>query len=168
MKSKKAIRADLRAIRSEITFAEVVTKSGHIVAALDAVLKSLSFKSLHCYEPISKLHEVDVSELFDMPDIALYTSRKQADEWHIVSMLDDIAKEDVALDVIIVPMLGFDENLHRIGYGGGYYDRLLAAHPRALRIGVCYESGKVEQIPIEPHDIPLNLIITEERAVIAI
>ena len=168
MKTKSMLRAELKAIRVGLAVADVVTNSQAIMGVLLTILKNVEFSSLHSYEPISKLREVDVSELFDLPDVALYTSRKLAEEWHIVSTLDDIAKPDPRLDVIIVPMLGFDQKLQRIGYGGGYYDRLLAAHPNALKIGVCYESGKIKFVPAEPYDVPMDLIVTESRAVIAV
>ena len=61
-------------------------------------------------------------------------------------------------------MLGFDpKTLHRIGYGGGYYDQFLATQPQAQKIGVCFDHGKTENIPTEPHDIPLDVIVTEEN-----
>jgi 5-formyltetrahydrofolate cyclo-ligase len=68
-----------------------------------------------------------------------------------------------AFDVIIVPMLGFDTSLQRIGWGGGYYDKFLATQPKAKKIGVCYSIGEVERIPAEPHDIPLDMIMTERH-----
>lgn len=147
---------------------EAIDKSELILTGVLTILKNLKFNSLHCYEPIAKLREVDISELFDLPDIAVYTSRKLDGEWQIVSVIDDIAKPEPLLDVIIVPMLGFDSKLQRIGYGGGYYDRLLAQYPRALKIGVCYETGYYEQLPTEPHDLALDIIITDTRAVIAV
>ena len=168
MKSKADLRIELKTARATMTVAEVVEKSRLIVAGVQTILNNLNFTSLHCYEPIAKLHEVDVSELFDMPDVTLYTSRKLGAEWHVVSVIDDIAKPDPRLDVIIVPMLGFDKNLHRVGYGGGHYDQLLAKYPKALKIGVCYEQGRLETLPFEPHDIPLNIIVTEETASIAV
>ncbi len=168
MKTKAALRTELKIIRASLPVTDVVTKSQEIMTALVTILKNVELNSLHVYEPIAKLREVDVSELFDLPDVTLYTSRKLEDDWHIVSTLDNIAKTEPRLDVIIVPLLGFDQKLQRIGYGGGYYDRLLAAYPNALKIGVCYESGKVEHVPAEPHDIPMDLIITETRAVIAV
>jgi 5-formyltetrahydrofolate cyclo-ligase len=167
MKSKAVIRAELKQQRAELSLSDVVDKSAKIVAGVQTVLKNLNYTSLHCYEPLTRLHEVDVSELFDTPDVALYTSRKLDSQWQIVSVIDDIAKPDPQLDVIIVPMLGFDKSLHRIGYGGGYYDRLLAKYPRALKIGVCFESGRLDQLPHEPHDIPLNLIVTDVAVLIA-
>lgn len=151
-----------------MTVPEVVEKSELILNGVLTILKNLKYSSLHCYEPMAKLHEVDVSQLFDLPDVAIYTSRKLGQEWHVVSVIDDIAKDNPRLDVIIVPMLGFDQKLHRIGYGGGYYDQLLAAHPQALKIGVCFEQGRLELVPIDAHDIPLNVIITEASASIAV
>lgn len=168
MKTKVELRSELQQSRAELSVPEVIEKSERVLNALIAVLKNLKYRSLHCYEPIAKLHEVDVSELFDLPDAALFTSRKMNGEWHVISVIDDIAKNKPILDVIIVPMLGFDKTLHRIGYGSGYYDRFLADYPHALKIGVCYEQGYVDVVPAEPHDIPLNLIITEERAVISV
>lgn len=168
MTSKTELRTKLKTARAELTVPEVIEKSQSILAGVLTILGNLKFTSLHCFEPIAKLREVDVSELFDMPDVALYTSRKLEGEWHVVSVIDDISKPNPQLNVIIVPMLGFDKNLQRIGYGGGYYDQLLAKYPQALKIGVCYESGRVESIPSESHDIPLNIIVTEETASIAV
>ena len=168
MITKQDVRRQLRAQRAEMPIRQVIENSQQVLAGVLAILKNLTFSSLHCYEPIANLHEVDVSELFDLPDVALYTSRKLDGEWHIVSVNSDIATENPRLDVIIVPMLGFDKKLHRIGYGGGYYDRLLARYPQALKIGVCFEQGRLEHLPAEPHDIPLNLIVTEKSAVIAV
>jgi 5,10-methenyltetrahydrofolate synthetase len=61
-------------------------------------------------------------------------------------------------------MLGFDpKTLHRIGYGGGYYDKFLAGQPEAKKVGVCYEAGKTGQIPMESHDIALDMVVTENQ-----
>jgi 5,10-methenyltetrahydrofolate synthetase len=95
-------------------------------------------------------------------DIHVYTSRKFEGRWWVVDADTDQPAVVLSFDAVIVPMLGFDpRTLHRLGYGGGYYDRFLAAQPAAHKIGVCYEIGKVEGLPNEPHDIPLDMIITE-------
>jgi 5,10-methenyltetrahydrofolate synthetase len=61
-----------------------------------------------------------------------------------------------------VPLLGFDtKTLHRIGYGGGYYDRFLATQSQSLKIGICFEQGKLAELPADRHDIPLDTVITE-------
>ena len=63
---------------------------------------------------------------------------------------------------LLVPLLGFDEAGYRLGYGGGYYDRTLAAMtPKPLTIGVGYGVGRLQTINPQPHDIPMDAIVTE-------
>lgn len=66
------------------------------------------------------------------------------------------------IDVIIVPLVGFDEQLHRIGHGKGYYDRYLQ-QCNALKIGVGYEIQKLDTIIVDEHDIPLDMMISEKQ-----
>jgi len=67
-------------------------------------------------------------------------------------------------DLLLVPCVGFDPERYRLGYGGGYYDRTLAGlKPRPFTAGISYECGRITHIlPREPHDISLDLILTEE------
>lgn len=65
------------------------------------------------------------------------------------------------IDLVLVPACGFNMRGHRLGYGGGYYDRFLPT-TKAISCGLCYESLKTE-FKEEKEDIPLNYIITEER-----
>ena len=64
-------------------------------------------------------------------------------------------------DLIVVPLLGFDGAFNRIGQGGGHYDRYLAAHPSACRIGLAWEGQRVENIEARSWDIPMDAIVTE-------
>lgn len=66
------------------------------------------------------------------------------------------------IDVIVVPLVAFDEKKHRIGYGGGFYDKFLPL-TNALTIAIAYEEQKVENIIALPHDIALDLIITDQH-----
>ena len=65
----------------------------------------------------------------------------------------------VQLDLIIVPGVAFDAAGNRMGRGKGFYDRLLAG-TSATTIGVCYAEQYYLSIPTEPHDVPLNYVIT--------
>ena len=70
-------------------------------------------------------------------------------------------------DIILVPMLAFDETGHRLGYGGGFYDRTLEAyreqgHPFTA-IGVAYEGQKRDKVPVAAYDQPLDIIVTEQK-----
>ena len=70
----------------------------------------------------------------------------------------------VTPDLLFVPCVGFDIEGYRLGYGGGYYDRTLAAWPGATRpvtVGIACEACRTDALQHEAHDIPLDLIITE-------
>ncbi len=68
----------------------------------------------------------------------------------------------VVPQAVLAPLVGFDRDCYRLGYGGGYFDRTLAAlAPRPLAIGVGFEASLIETILPQPHDIPMDLIVTE-------
>lgn len=63
---------------------------------------------------------------------------------------------------LIIPPIGFDSRGYRLGYGGGYFDRTLAATvPHPLKIGVAFELSRVPTIHPQPHDVPMDFIVTE-------
>ncbi|HZZ10688.1 MAG TPA: 5-formyltetrahydrofolate cyclo-ligase [Paraburkholderia sp.] len=69
-------------------------------------------------------------------------------------------------ELLFVPCVGFDDDGYRLGYGGGYYDRTLAAWPAATKpvtVGVAYEACRTQALQREAHDIALDLIVTEAR-----
>jgi 5-formyltetrahydrofolate cyclo-ligase len=66
--------------------------------------------------------------------------------------------------ILLVPLLAFDTSGHRLGYGGGYYDRtldFLRANSTVRAIGVAYAGQEVPELPHEAHDHPLDAVITE-------
>src|SRR4051812_2511278 len=68
-------------------------------------------------------------------------------------------------DVIVMPLLGFDKRGTRLGYGGGYYDRTLERLSKRPRlVGIAFAAQEIDLIPHEPHDIPLDMIVTEQGA----
>lgn len=64
------------------------------------------------------------------------------------------------IDLVIVPLVGYNDQNYRIGYGGGYYDRYLS-HYQGKKIGIAYQMQRVDDFIPSCHDIPLDLIITE-------
>lgn len=64
-----------------------------------------------------------------------------------------------AVDFIMVPGVAFDHNGNRMGRGRGFYDRLLKSTPNAVKIGVAYNFQMLDTIPVEPHDVSMNLVI---------
>jgi len=68
-------------------------------------------------------------------------------------------------DIILVPLVAFDKNLNRLGYGGGYYDRLiekLSKKKKIIKIGLALSVQKIEKVPINKYDQKLDFIITNE------
>ncbi|GAB5046738.1 5-formyltetrahydrofolate cyclo-ligase [Thermodesulfovibrio sp. TK110] len=68
------------------------------------------------------------------------------------------------IEVIAVPGLAFDKNCFRIGYGGGFYDKLLC-RKKGIAAGLAYEEQILDKLPVESHDVKLDLIITDERVI---
>lgn len=65
------------------------------------------------------------------------------------------------LDVVVVPGVAFTVDGHRLGQGGGHYDRfLLRLRPDCLTIGVCYAEQLVDAVPLEPHDVAVDVVVT--------
>ena len=81
--------------------------------------------------------------------------------WNIPVPLE---RRCVTPEVLVIPLVGFDAAGYRLGYGGGFYDRTLAAlTPRPYCIGVGFDDSALETIHPQPHDIPMDVIVTERR-----
>lgn len=72
----------------------------------------------------------------------------------------------VTPDLVIAPLVGFDQSCFRLGYGGGYFDRTLAElRPKPRTIGVGTSSSRLASIYPQPHDVPMDLIVTEDLVI---
>jgi 5-formyltetrahydrofolate cyclo-ligase len=71
-------------------------------------------------------------------------------------------------DILLVPLAAFDRAGHRIGYGAGHYDRTFA-QLRAIKpfiaVGVAFDTQEIEAIPMQPHDVALDYVLTETRTI---
>ena len=69
-------------------------------------------------------------------------------------------------DILLVPLVAYDKNLNRIGYGGGFYDRYIKKikkNKKIITIGLAYSFQKVKKIPVNEYDIKLDFIVTEKK-----
>ncbi len=92
-------------------------------------------------------------------------SRLELGAFHIEEPSGDNVVSADTLELIIVPAVAFDRKGNRLGRGKGFYDRLLNT-VRATKIGVGYEFQVYDDLPAEPHDVPMDMIITQNETII--
>ncbi len=82
------------------------------------------------------------------------------------SVPEPIGNEDPArpeeVRAVVVPVIAYDRSGHRLGYGAGYYDRFLAAHPGLRKIGVAFTCQEAAAIPADANDVGMDIIVTEK------
>lgn len=183
---KKDLRQTLRLKRSNLANLVTSSSSIKIFEKLQKLIHFENIDSLHTYVSISKDNEIDTLELMhyvwrNHPHLHTVVPRlnskggydsvlvNKQTKWktngvRIPEPIDsEILTNNAQFDVIIVPMLGFDDSGHRLGHGLGWYDRFLVAQLQALAIGLSYEFGLIiPGLPHEPHDVPLKYIVTEK------
>ncbi|MDF2987943.1 MAG: 5-formyltetrahydrofolate cyclo-ligase [Eubacterium sp.] len=119
--------------------------------------------SVPCIERVTKenklMHAVRISDFDDLNQLGSFgILEPELNRENLVKPYD--------LDIIIVPGSVFDINKNRIGYGGGFYDRYLAGiSGNCRKIGVCYDFQVVDKVPYQEYDIPLDLLVTENRII---
>jgi len=97
------------------------------------------------------------------PDTAPFAEWCRGRDVEVAVPEDDV--EPSWPDVVIVPGLAFTAGGGRLGQGGGWYDRFLAAvRPECTTIGVCFAEQVVDELPLEPHDVRVDVVVTDEGA----
>ncbi|MCE2964091.1 MAG: 5-formyltetrahydrofolate cyclo-ligase [Chitinophagales bacterium] len=177
MNTKAVFRQKFLEVRSNISIAEKKAMDSVLNDKLHAFIAELKPKVVHTYLPIGS--EIDIYPLIDFllnEKITLVCPKalnKPFLQHFILTSIHEIEQGRFATlypkdsieykgdyDLIIVPGLAYTSEKYRLGYGGGYYDYFLAQQPSAIKLGLFYTCQKADDIPIEGHDIPLDLIIT--------
>lgn len=180
---KSALRKELLEKRMEFDDKTVEDKSRHIISRLKSAVNWSDITSVHIYLPIKRRREIDTWELADWlwnkyPKVQVSTSiyGQSRSLRHVIITPATRFKNDALgipipvsgyklaakkYDLIVVPMLGFDKKLHRIGYGQGVYDKFLSQQAESVKMGLAYEVSKIKNIPSEDHDVALDMIVTE-------
>lgn len=179
---KDKIRKQILEKRSNLSLEEVNKKSELIIENLTPYLKNaqniMIFMDMKNEVRITKLIELYPEKNFFISKIVNSKNREMKinkyNENELVlhkfgyyeSSSDDFYDEKI-LDIVVVPALAFDSSKNRIGFGGGYYDTFLnkvrGKNKNTLFIGVCYDFQMIEEVPIEGHDITLDLVINESE-----
>lgn len=184
---RKSKRDSLRADRKTLSVAEHNAVSAklavHLETLMNARFDGARGRVLSMYWPIKgepdlrplmhKLHAAGVVIALPLVEVKaaplvfrLWTpdTKMVRGDWNI-----PVPPRDAAVltpDISLAPLVGWDAGAFRLGYGGGYFDRTLASlaslAPQPFKIGVGYAAAKLETIFPQPHDIPMDVILTED------
>jgi len=101
--------------------------------------------------------ELTIHEIFSLDDLILSK----------LGILEPNSSNQVdisTIDLILAPGVAFDENCYRLGYGGGFYDRLLSQKRKEVQVvALAFEIQIIDKVPTEPHDYKMDMIVTQSR-----
>ena len=175
---KKNLRKKILKIRSKIDSSSNKIDFGKILNLIKRQKKNK--KSVGGYFPVN--NEIDDLEILKKLEkknftICLPVVKKNFDmDFYNFSFNDPLIvnkygipeppkKNIVYPDTILIPMVGFDKNLNRLGYGGGYYDRViekLMKRKKILKIGLAFSVQRINNLPILKYDKKMDYIVTEK------
>lgn len=182
---KETLRDKLIAKRAGIPEKKWGIYSERIIKKLKQLSSYQKAHTVHCYVSMNKRGEVNTHKLIKQMFSAgkqvivpiTHTDRGTLTHHELTSFKDltpnkwGVPEPDggpevpvADLDIVIIPMVGGDEQCNRIGYGGGFYDRFLK-NVDCPKIGLIFEQNILPKLPVESFDIPLDNIITEERII---
>lgn len=163
--AKSELRRHYSATRHALSDEIIGKKSLQLSERVMAELEWEKVKNIHCFLPLVGQNEPDIRSVIEYAIRAgkqVYTSNPRNKKTAALesSLAQQVIEYDlsdaVQFEVIIIPMLAYDPATHhRLGFGGGFYDRLLAKQPQAYKLGVCF-SECVASLHSESHDIPLD------------
>ena len=173
---KKALRSSIRAQKRAMTEEEIQLRSQKLAEKFLASDAYRNAKTIYGYLPYNqevRTTPMLAQALLDGKRVAV--PKVYGEEMKFI-YLDDLAKvekgyagipepiEDgpIADDesaLVLMPGMAFDPQGHRIGYGGGFYDKFLAAEPNHPTLALCYEFQMLPQLETEEHDIPVDYVI---------
>ena len=178
-RDKKALRRQLQAER--LSLIDRHQRSMQLQEVLRVWLVGRRECTIGAYWPIKgefdalpalfRWSEADPRRRIGLPVIEKETKQLRFHVWYPGCEMEEDAygipkpKDTEAFEpqLLLVPCVGFGARGLRLGYGGGFYDRTLAAlEPRPVTVGVGYSNGFVPWLDAEPHDVPLDVMLTDE------
>ena len=173
---KTELRREIRARKRAMTEEEIETRSAKLAQLFFASEAYQNAKTIYGYLPYNQeVRTVPMLEraLKDEKKVAvpkvygdemkfLYLNDLNAVAKGYAGIPEPIADEPVAQDetaLVLMPGLAFDPQGHRIGYGGGFYDKFLAAEPNHPTLALCYEFQMLPKLDVEDHDIPVDTVL---------
>ncbi|MBR7122861.1 MAG: 5-formyltetrahydrofolate cyclo-ligase [Oscillospiraceae bacterium] len=173
---KKALRQKIREQKRAMTQQQIDEASQRLTELLLATPQYQEAKTVYGYLPYNQEvrtyalleqaladgKRVAVPKVYGEEMEFIYLSDLTAVEKGYSGIPEPIADEPIANDptaLVLMPGLAFDKQGHRIGYGGGYYDKYLSREPGHPTIALCYEFQLLPQIDTEEFDIPVDCVL---------
>ena len=173
---KKQLRRMIRERKRAMTEAEIQSRSEALAQLLYASEAYRNAKTIYGYLPYNQEvrtvpmleqalrdgKQVAVPKVFGDEMKFLYLQDLTQVAKGYAGIPEPIADEPVAEDktaLVLMPGLAFDPQGHRIGYGGGFYDKFLAAEPDHPTLALCYEFQLLPKLETEEHDIPVDVVL---------
>ena len=180
--NKKEMRAIIRSKKRAMTESQIVSASARLSEQFRACELYKNAKTIYGYLPYNQEvrtvpmleqairdgKRVAVPKCYDrdMKFIYITDFEKEVAPGY-ANIPEPIADEPVADDttaLVLMPGLAFDPQGHRIGYGGGFYDRFLADEPNHPTLALCYGFQMVDHLETEEFDIPVNMVLWADPA----
>lgn len=173
---KTELRREIRARKRAMTEEEIETRSAKLARLFFASEAYQKAKTIYGYLPYNQEvrtvpmleralkdgKKVAVPKVYGEKMKFLYLDDLSAVAKGYAGIPEPIADEPVAHDetaLVLMPGLAFDPQGHRIGYGGGFYDKFLAAEPHHPTLALCYEFQMLPKLDVEDHDIPVDTVL---------
>ncbi len=173
---KTELRREIRARKRAMTEAEIEERSAKLAQLFFASRAYQNAKTIYGYLPYNQEvrtvpmleralkdgKKVAVPKVYGEEMKFLYLDDLTAVAKGYAGIPEPIADEPVAHDetaLVLMPGLAFDPQGHRIGYGGGFYDKFLAAEPNHPTLALCYEFQMLPKLDVEDHDIPVDTVL---------
>ena len=173
---KTELRREIRARKRAMTEEEIETRSAKLAQLFFASEAYQNAKTIYGYLPYNQEvrtvpmleralkdgKKVAVPKVYGEEMKFLYLDDLNAVAKGYAGIPEPIADEPVAQDktaLVLMPGLAFDTQGHRIGYGGGFYDKFLAAEPNHPTLALCYEFQMLPKLDVENHDIPVDTVL---------
>lgn len=181
IRSKQAALRNIDAQKRRImTHDEVLEQSHKIVAHIEHMHTFKDAKTIMVYYPIhnevdlrSLVHKYADEKTFLLPattgkktmEVRVYEKGAPLVKGRFGIPEPHTAAYTGPIDLIFVPGVAFDRECHRIGRGGGYYDRFLKNYKHSKKIGVCYSFQLHKEIPYQRWDIKMNRVVTPAETI---
>jgi 5-formyltetrahydrofolate cyclo-ligase len=181
--AKRELRKRMESIRNVLPRSAHADRSTRACAVLSALTEFASARTIAGYQAMRR--ELDPSQALQLAAaqgkrVALPRVVEDTLVFHLVTAGEELVENDWGIleppesaeviplseiDLALVPALALDLRGYRIGYGKGFYDRVLPAMTRACSVGLVYDFQLLAEVPNEAHDVPLKRVVSDTRSV---